>query len=117
MDNQKKTDKEKSFVMKVLDVLGDITERDFLSVEFILSHIKTIMFAVLLIIVLISNRYKCQQQTRDIVRLKDELKDVKYESVTRSSELIDISRPSQVKILIEQQSIDIIEADKPAYVL
>ena len=70
---------------------------------------------MLLILISTSNRYTCQKQLAEIEKLKKELKDTRFEALTRSSELIGISRPSQVKALIKRQGIEITEADKPAY--
>ena len=105
----------RSFSTKIVDALKDITEFDFLSVEFFWKNKSTILIVVGMIFLMINNRYVCQDQTREIVRLKERLLDAKYESVTRSSELIGIGRPSKVKEMIKKLGVDIEESDKPAY--
>lgn len=57
----------------------------------------------------------CLKKISEIESLKQELKDIRYEALTRSSELIGISRPSQVKEMIRKQGIELEESDKPAY--
>ena len=95
--------------------LKTISEFGFLSKDFFLENIKTIGVVLLLVLISTSNRYTCQKQVAEIEKLKKELKDTRFESLTRSSELIGVSRPSQVKQLIKRHGIDITEADKPAY--
>lgn len=57
----------------------------------------------------------CLKKISEIESLKQELKDIRYEALTRSSDLIGISRPSQVKEMIRKQGIELEESDKPAY--
>ncbi len=57
----------------------------------------------------------CLKKISEIESLKQELVDIRYEALTRSSDLIGISRPSQVKELVRKHGIEIEESDKPAY--
>ncbi len=118
MEN-KDTNEKKSildtFLESGLNDLKTFSEIEFLSKDFFLKNIKTIGTILLLILISTSNRYTCQKQLAEIEKLKKELKDTRFEALTRSSELIGISRPSQVKALIKRQGIEITEADKPAY--
>ena len=44
---------------------------------------------MVLTILYIDNRYECQQEMIEIDRLKKELTDIKYDALTRSSELME----------------------------
>lgn len=67
------------------------------------------MFVVFIIMVLyISNRYSCIAKMDEIESLRRELKDVKYESLTISSELTGMSRQTQVQALIKQRGLSLI---------
>ena len=118
MEN-KDTNEKKSildtFLESGLNDLKTFSEIEFLSKDFFLKNIKTIGTILLLILISTSNRYTCQKQLAEIEKLKKELNDTRFEALTRSSEHIGISRPSQVKALIKRQGIEITEADKPAY--
>ncbi len=74
------------------------------------------MVAIIAILA-ISLRYSCEKKLALIEKLNKELLDKRFEALTRSSELIGISRPSQVKRLINKNGIEIEESDKPAYIL
>ena len=62
---------------------------------------KVLSIALVLIMVLtilyIDNRYTSQQELIEIDRLKKELTDIKYDALTRSSELMEKSRQSRIE--------------------
>lgn len=110
-----KTYKISSIFENGLNDLKNVSEVGFLSKDFFLGNIKVIGVILLLVLISTSNRYTCQKQVAEIEKLKKELKDTRFEALTRSSELIGVSRPSQVKALVKKQGIEIFESDKPAY--
>lgn len=74
------------------------------------------MFVIVVIIALyISNRYSCISKIAEIQKLERELKNAKYESLTISTELIGISRESQVQSLVDQNEIGIAVPTEPVY--
>ena len=46
--------------------------------------------------ILYQNRYSCQQEMIEIDKLKKDLTDIKYDALTRSSELMEKSRQSRI---------------------
>ena len=52
---------------------------------------------MILTIFYISNRYSCQQEMIEIDKLKKDLTDIKYDALTRSSELMEKSRQSRIE--------------------
>ncbi|OAV64963.1 hypothetical protein Barb7_02131 [Bacteroidales bacterium Barb7] len=85
--------------------------------DFIVKHTKMIVFIVILMFVFISNRYTCIQQLKDIDRLQQQLKDVRLEALSVSSELTGSSRRSQIESLVEEQGIELEAAKTPPYEL
>ena len=65
----------------------------------------------------IGNRYTCMQKLREIDRLQQQLRDVRFEALSISSELTGNSRQSQIELLIEEQGIDLEGAKTPPYEL
>ena len=57
------------------------------------------------------------QKLREIDRLNQRLRDVRFEALSISSELTGHSRQSQIEALIEEQGIDLEVAKNPSYVL
>ncbi|MEG0948481.1 MAG: FtsL-like putative cell division protein [Bacteroidales bacterium] len=114
MENEQKTKTETTH-FSVIESFREFTEFEFFSKDFFIKHWKRVLLITLLLFLYISNRFSCIQMIAEIQTLKDELIDIRYEALTRSSDLIGISRPSQVKELIRKNGIEIEESDKPAY--
>ena len=70
---------------------------DILATDFFRRQTKLLVLIMVLIIFYIHNRYACQQQMIEIDRLKKELTDIKYDDLTRSSELMERSRQSRIE--------------------
>ena len=85
--------------------------------DFILEHTRMIVLLVVLAFFFIGNRYTCMQKLREIDRLNQRLRDVRFEALSISSELTGHSRQSQIEALVEEQGIDLEVAKNPSYVL
>ena len=72
---------------------------------------------LMLSVFFIGNRYTCMQKLREIDRLQQQLRDVRFEALSISSELTGNSRQSQIELLIEEQGIDLEGAKTPPYEL
>ena len=106
---QKKKKKENRF--SFLYILGG----GILKEDFIVRHTK--MIVLVLIFIFIGNRYVCMQRLREIDRLQQQLRDVRFEALSISSELTGNSRQSQIELLIEEQGIELEAAKNPPYEL
>jgi hypothetical protein len=91
---------------------GDILVTDFLHRQF-----KLLVMIIVLILFYIHNRYICQQQIIEIDRLKQELTDIKYDALTRSSELMEQSRQSHIEEYIKQHKSDLQIPTEPPYLI
>ena len=101
----------------ILTGLKGLSEFELFSKDFFIRNWKMVLIITVCLFFYISNRYTCLSMMAEIENLKKELIDTRYEALTRSSELIGISRPSEVKELIQKKGIEIEESDKPAYKL
>jgi len=83
----------------ILDVFaGNILTKKNLTKQWIL-----ILLLFFLAFVYIGNRYSCEQKIAEIDVLQKKLVDVKLEALTRSSELMEIGKQSQVHKLIKEK--------------
>ena len=76
--------------------------------------------AITAVICLIStgwNTNEVGKKLREIDRLQQQLRDVRFEALSISSELTGNSRQSQIELLIEEQGIDLEGAKTPPYEL
>lgn len=91
---------------------GDILARDFFR-----RQTKLLVLIMVLILFYIHNRYACQQQMIEIDKLKKELIDIKYDALTRSSELMEKSRQSRIEEYIATKESDLQTSTNPPYLI
>lgn len=99
--------------MSLKSILGG----DILTNDFFKRQIKLLVLIMILTIIYISNRYSCQQELIEIDRLKKELTDIKYDALTRSSELTEKSRQSRIEEYISQSQSDLGTSTNPPYLI
>ncbi|MDR0962446.1 MAG: hypothetical protein LBM62_07820 [Mediterranea sp.] len=110
MDNPTTTKKQISSWKSIIG--GDI-----LASGFFRRQTKLLVLLMLLVLFYIHNRYACQQQIIEIDRLKRELTDIKYDALTRSSELMERSRQSHIEEYIKKSKSDLQIATNPPYLI
>ncbi len=108
-----KTKEKKPSKTSLKSVLGG----DILATDFFRRQTKLLVLLMVLIIFYIHNRYASQQQQIEIDRLRKELLDIKYDALTRSSELMEKSRQSRIEEYISTKESDLQTATHPPYVL
>ena len=93
--NKQKNQKENNSAkhMSIRSILGG----DILANDFFKRQTTLLILIMVLTILYIDNRYECQQEMIEIDRLKKELTDIKYDALTRSSELMEKSRQSRIE--------------------
>jgi len=96
----------------ILDVFaGNILTRKNLTKQW-----KLILLCIFLIFFYIGNRYSCEQKIAEIDLLQKKLVDVKFEALTRSSELMEMGKQSQVhKLINSKDNITLTESTTPPY--
>lgn len=97
--------------------IKDFYQGRLISHDWLLKHWKKIAVVMILLLVYISNRYTCQQKIAEIGRLQRELTEKRYEALSISSKLMGTSRQSQVKMLIDNQGLDLEESNQPPFKL
>lgn len=97
--------------------LKSIIGGDILATDFFRRQTKLLVLIMVLILFYIHNRYACQQQMIEIDRLKKELTDIKYDALTRSSELMERSRQSRIEEYIATKESDLQTSTNPPYLI
>lgn len=90
---------------------------DILAAEFFRRQSKLLVLILVLVIFYINNRYECQQSLIRIEELKEKLTDIKYDALTRSSELMEKSRQSRIEEYIATQQSELQSATTPPYLI
>lgn len=99
--------------MSLKSILGG----DILANDFFKRQTKLLILIMILTIFYISNRYSCQQEMIEIDKLKKDLTDIKYDALTRSSELMEKSRQSRIEEYISTQESELQTATNPPYLI
>lgn len=113
--DEKKTAKTKRSKNRtsVKNILGG----DILATDFFRRQMKLLVLIMVLILFYVHNRYACQQQMIEIDKLKKELIDIKYDALTRSSELMEKSRQSRIEEYIATKESDLQTSTNPPYLI
>lgn len=106
--DQKKEEKE----LHKIDVKKLISGRLF-GGDFLQQNFRFILFLAFLAALYITNRYQAEKLLRRSVKLQDELKELRAESISTASELMYYSRQSQVKLLVDERGLGLKEAVEP----
>lgn len=95
--------------------LSDFIDGSFLNRSFFKRQYKLLLLLVLLAFVYISNHYAVIMKIAEIDRLKAQLTEIKYEALYFSSELMQESRQSHIKAMVEEKGLDLKESTMPPY--
>ena len=113
IEKQQRKKKKKENRFSIIYILGG----GLLKEDFIGQQTRMIVHVVIILFFFIGNRYTCMQKLREINRLQQQLRDVRFEALSISSELTGNSRQSQIELLIEEQGIELEVAKNPPYEL
>ena len=113
--NKQKKQKENTSAkhMSIRSILGG----DILANDFFKRQTTLLILIMVLTILYIDNRYECQQEMIEIDRLKKELTDIKYDALTRSSELMEKSRQSRIEEYISAEGSHLETATNRPYLI
>lgn len=110
-------EKKKESGKKNGNTLSNILGGEILANDFFRRQMKLLVLIMVFIIFYIHNRYASQQQLLEIDRLKKELIDIKYDALTRSSELMEKSRQSRIEEYISQKESDLQTSTSPPFLI
>lgn len=86
--------------MSIRSILGG----DILANDFFKRQTRLLILIMILTVLYIDNRYSSQQELIEIDKLKKDLIDIKYDALTRSSELMEKSRQSRIEEYIRRKT-------------
>ncbi|MDR3338524.1 MAG: hypothetical protein LBT25_00265 [Candidatus Symbiothrix sp.] len=95
--------------------IGEILGGGILTEKFFVAQSKLLILIVFLILLFISNRYACMKKLTEIENLTTQLKDIKYENLIISTELMTHSRQSQIEELLKQKGINLAASKSSVY--
>jgi Bacteriodetes cell division protein (FtsL-like) len=93
--------------------LKELIDGTFLVRENMIKQLPYLLFLTLLGVVYIGNRFHAERMVRKIDELKIEVGNLRSEQITITSELMNISRPSEVALLVESKGLGLKESMEP----
>lgn len=99
--------------MSICSILGG----DILANDFFKRQTRLLILIMILTVCYINNRYKSQQELIEIDKLKKDLVDIKYDALTRSSELMEKSRQSRIEEYISTEESHLQTATNRPYLI
>ncbi|MBQ6964978.1 MAG: hypothetical protein IJP82_04725 [Bacteroidaceae bacterium] len=101
-EDQEAMEAMRKFTDEDSDEMGEISVKsilggDFLMSKFMMKQVAFVMFCVVLMLLYTGNRYDSQQDAILIDSLREHLQVVKYNVLTQSSELMNLTRQSNVE--------------------
>lgn len=93
--------------------IKDFIDGSILTKTEVVQQLPFIIFLVVLGIFYISNRYRSERVYRDMVGLEKELKELRFESITTASDLMYMSKQSEVVKRVKKEGLGLIESTEP----
>lgn len=103
--------------VKTGSFLKELLSGTMVSEKLILKNLGYIMFITFLAAVYIGNRFHAEKITRESTRLLREVKDLRAESLSTSTDLMSVSKQSEVFRLVREKGLDLEELKTPPYKL
>jgi hypothetical protein len=91
----------------------EIIDGTILVRENVIRQLPFLLFLTILGIIYIGNRFHAERMVRQIDNLKVEVSNLRSEQITTTSELMNISRPSEVAALVELRGLGLKESMEP----
>jgi hypothetical protein len=93
--------------------IKELIDGTFLVRENMLRQLPFLLFLTFLGVVYIANRFHAEHMVREINDLKTEVGNLRSEQITITSELMNISRPSEVAALVQSKGLNLKESVEP----
>jgi len=91
----------------------ELIDGTFLVRENMIRQLPYLLFLTFLGVIYIANRFHAEHMVRQINDLKIEVGNLRAEQITITSELMNISRPSEVSALVESKGLGLKESMEP----
>lgn len=95
----------------------DVLNGNILTKRFIRKQYPLLILLAVLSIFYIDNRYTSEKQITRVTDLKKNIQDAKYESLTISAELMEITRLSNIISLLRSKGMDLEPGNTPPIVI
>jgi cell division protein FtsL len=95
----------------------DVLNGNFLTTNFFRKQYGLLIMIAVLLFFYVDNRYYCETQLAKEIEVKKKIQDVKYEYLTISAELMQLSRESNVLKMVQEKGLNLKETNTPPIVI
>ncbi len=95
--------------------VNSILDGSFLDSTFLRRQYKFLLLLVLMLIVYIGNRYTLTRKIAEVDELGKELTELRYEALIQRSHLMQESRQSHIRDLVEEKGLELKSTNEPPY--
>jgi len=114
--NEEKTEKEENSAeatKKPRRSLREFIDGTVFTRELILGQLRYVLFLTVLALLYIANRYHSEGIIRQINKVQNEIKDLRSEHISITSELMYLSKQSEVKKMSDEKGLGLTEVTEP----
>jgi len=97
------------------NIIKGLISGTYISEKIILNNIRYVVMIAVLAVIFISNRFQAERIEREVVKLEQEVRDLRAEALSVSAELGTLSRQSKVFDLVKQRGLGLQELREPPY--
>jgi len=100
---------------KKTTLLKDMIDGTILTRQVMSNQLPFIIFLSMMAGIYIGNRYHAEKVIRDMAKLQVEVKDLRAQAITTASELMFISKQSEVVKMVKENQLGLEESLEPPY--
>ncbi|OFY19985.1 MAG: hypothetical protein A2W98_13460 [Bacteroidetes bacterium GWF2_33_38] len=97
--------------------IRDVIDGSVLTKEWVIKQLPYIIFLTFIAILYIGNRYHAEKIIRETTKLQAQVKELRSESIATASELMYISKQSEVSNLVKANNLDLTESVEPPIII
>jgi hypothetical protein len=90
---------------KMTKGIHDVIGGDLLSNQAVLSNLPFVVFLALLAMLYIGNTYYSEKTFKEIEKTKNELKELRYQSISAKSKMLDVGKQTEIAKKVERMGI------------
>lgn len=96
-------------------IIKGLISGTYISETLILNNIRYVVLLAVLAVIFISNKFQAERVEREVIKLEQEVRDLRAEALSASAELGTVSRQSEVYDLVKQRGLGLQELREPPY--
>jgi hypothetical protein len=93
----------------------ELIDGSILSRQVMTKQLPFVLFLSLMAAIYIGNRYHAEKVVRDVTKLQDEVKDLRAQAITSASDLMFISKQSEVIRMVKENQLGLEESVRPPF--